>query len=147
MYKISQKKKSLWNFFLQTHYTQWASKLKFFTLWYILEKFREELFSLYFVAADRLKNFYIDVGDGDTSQQCAFDSVSYSASETRVYQCQSVLFGRYVTIRFGPSEEQFLQLCEVQILGECELKLSPLFPLITHDIFKYLKILPWDRRW
>ena len=72
------------------------------------------------LAAARLSNFTIDVTNsayGSFPQQCAFDSVPFTASETRVYICPHGTTGKYVTIRFDSSKSEFLQLCEVQVQG------------------------------
>ena len=77
--------------------------------------------NLYFkFSADRLSNFYIDVyndTDGAPSQQCAYDTVAYEPSETRVYDCPSEIYGRFVRIRFDSSKAELMQLCEVQVQG------------------------------
>ena len=74
---------------------------------------------LFYLSADRLSNFYIDVNntsDGE-SQQCAHDTVAYEPSETRVYVCPSEIYGRFVRIRFDTHKTEHLQLCEVQVEG------------------------------
>ena len=79
---------------------------------------------LYFkFSADRLSSFYIDVyndTDGTPSQQCAYDTVAYEPSETRVYVCPSEIYGRFVRIRFDSSKTEYMQLCEVQVQGSGE---------------------------
>ena len=74
--------------------------------------------------AKRLADFYIDVSnnfDGSSARQCTYDNVPYEVSETRVYTCQSALYGGYVRIHFAQSKNSRLTLCKVQVLG-CEYK-------------------------
>ena len=68
----------------------------------------------------RLSDFYIDVSqepDESSPQQCAYDSVPYADSQTRVYTCPLMFYGRYVGIRFTGAKAEHLQLCEVQVQG------------------------------
>ena len=75
---------------------------------------------LSYFSAQRLSNFYIDVTKSTNDsfpQQCAFDPVPFTASETRVYICQHGTIGKIVRIRFDSNYSEFLQLCEVQVQG------------------------------
>ena len=70
--------------------------------------------------AERLSDFYIDISnnsDGSSARQCAYDPEPYGASETRVYTCSTGMYGQYVRIRFAPTKEEYLQLCEVQVFA------------------------------
>ena len=72
------------------------------------------------ITAQRLQNFFVDISNNThvgQGQQCAHDDEPYLPSETRAYVCPSAIFGRYVTIRFGSNTEQYLQLCEVQVMA------------------------------
>ena len=40
--------------------------------------------------------------------------------ETRVYECFTEIFGRFVTIHFPPDTNRHLRLCEVQVFGYTE---------------------------
>ena len=67
-----------------------------------------------------MANFYIDVSnnsDGSSAEQCAYDSVPYVGSETRVYVCPDGIYGRYVRVRYATNKQDYLQLCEVQVQG------------------------------
>ena len=71
-----------------------------------------------FLTAERLRDFYIDVGnnsDGSSARQCAHQPGQFTSSETRVYPCPCGLFGRYVRIRYNVNLRASMQLCEVQV--------------------------------
>ena len=76
-----------------------------------------------YLSANRLANFYIDVSnnsDGSSAEQCAYDSVPYGGSETRVYTCPDGIYGRYVRVHYASDKQEHLQLCEVQVQGTSE---------------------------
>ena len=74
------------------------------------------------MSAWRLAGFYIDVSnnaDGTAAVQRAFEDEgsTFQASETRIYTCDPPIIGRVVRIRFPTSKTEFMQLCEIQVLG------------------------------
>ena len=68
--------------------------------------------------------FFIDVGN-DTymynreGQYCSQES-EFNITQTRVYECPTEIFGRFVRIHFPPDHERRLRLCEVQVFGYTE---------------------------
>ena len=72
------------------------------------------------ITANRLWNFFVEISNSTTyghGEQCNHDEEPYLESETRAYVCPSTIYGRYVTIRFGSSIIEHLQLCEVQVMA------------------------------
>ena len=75
------------------------------------------------VNVERLADFYIRVGqtfdqatfDPTTYTQCAYQSTALGAGETRMFICDRLIEGRYVTVHFPTTKTEILILCEVAV--------------------------------
>ena len=70
-----------------------------------------------------MANFYIRVGqtfnpatfDPTTYTQCAYQSAALGAGETKEFECERSILGRYVTVHFPVTRTEVLTLCEVAV--------------------------------
>ncbi len=89
----------------------------------------------FFLAADRLSDFYISVGNqfnpSDTScfpptffSLCHYQKDAFPGGQTRTFYCVGAPIGRYVAIYFPISKSMHLTLCEVEVFGHIHMEPS-----------------------
>ena len=72
---------------------------------------------LFFLAADRLKGFVIEVLSGGNTRQCASCDEYLGKGETRRIPCKPGTIGNIVKVRLTSKNPQILTLCEFEVFG------------------------------
>ena len=75
-----------------------------------------------------MADFYIRVGqvfnqgsfDPTTYTLCHYQSSAVGKGETRKFECDPPIVGRFVTVHFSATRTEQLTLCEVQVYGWSE---------------------------
>ena len=90
----------------------------------LLCSFRSEMALLVNAGSpQRLVDFYIRVGqtfdqgsfDPTSYTQCAYQSIAMGPGETKVFECDQTIEGRFLTVHFPTTRTAILTLCEVAV--------------------------------